>query len=50
LDIPGLCIIVSPTFNKAAAQALCIELLEAAAVITPFSVDGCIVTITIYTD
>src|SRR6516225_608086 len=44
LDRPGFVIRDSPLRNKAAAQALCMELLEAGAITWPPRTDGCIVT------
>ena len=42
---PGFLIILFPFATNAAAQALCIELLEAGACIDPDNWDGCIVAI-----
>ena len=47
LDIPGLEIMDTPFLTNAAAQARCIELLEAAATIDPLTTDGLTRTITL---
>ncbi len=43
-ELPGLCKIVLPLFTRAAAQALCIALLEVGAMILPLMSDGFMVT------
>jgi hypothetical protein len=43
-DIPGLCKTVFPPLSRAAAQARCMALLDAGAIIIPFVSDGEIVT------